>query len=171
LQPIDGELLRERSTRRKADDPPRVQIDRDGQLEPALEGRDVGDVACSAGVGLLRLEALFEDVRRGREPMLRSRGHAGARAFKLGSDATPGYGRYVNPLRGLVGGLHERAHDRYEAFLRRLLSRCGERDEDVDLVATALLSAVEGLVMHRATESESERMLSFLISRLWRAEG
>jgi hypothetical protein len=41
----------------------------------------------------------------------------------------------------------------------------------VDLVATALLSAVEGLVMHRATESESERMLSFLISRLWRAEG
>ncbi len=70
-----------------------------------------------------------------------------------------------------IASLHERAHERYEAFLRGLLSRSGERDEDVDLVASALLSAIEGLVMHQATEAESRRMLSFLVSRLCRTEG
>jgi TetR/AcrR family transcriptional repressor of mexAB-oprM operon len=69
-----------------------------------------------------------------------------------------------------IASLHERAHERYETFLRRLLSRSGARDEDVGLVASALLSAIEGLVMHRATEAESQRMLSFLVSRLLGAE-
>ena len=65
-----------------------------------------------------------------------------------------------------IAELHERAHARYGEFLRRLLSRSGAREEDLDLVASALLTAIEGLVMHQATEEESQRMLSFLVDRL-----
>ncbi len=65
-----------------------------------------------------------------------------------------------------VAEFHERAHARYGEFLCRLLSRTGAREDDLDLVASALLTAIEGLVMHQASEAESRRMLSFLVARL-----
>ncbi|MDJ0790103.1 MAG: helix-turn-helix domain-containing protein [Myxococcota bacterium] len=68
-----------------------------------------------------------------------------------------------------IAALHERAHERYEAFLRRLLARSGARDEDLEITASALMSAMEGLVVHQATKAESERMLSFLVERLLQA--
>ena len=65
-----------------------------------------------------------------------------------------------------IAELHDRAHARYEALLRRLLERIGVHDASADLVATALFSSIEGLVMHRATPSECARMLNFLVPRL-----
>jgi AcrR family transcriptional regulator len=69
-----------------------------------------------------------------------------------------------------IASLHERGHERYEAFMRRLLSRSGAPGEDLGLVASALLCAIESLALHQATEAETRRLLSFLVGRLLCAE-
>ncbi len=66
----------------------------------------------------------------------------------------------------VVAASHERAHDLYAEYLGRAVARCDVPEEDHDLVVQALLFALEGLVMHRASKPEAQRMISFLVTRL-----
>jgi len=65
-----------------------------------------------------------------------------------------------------VAEFHERAHERYAESLGRAVSRCGAPEPERDLIVHALLLAFEGLVMHRTPESETRRMIAFLVDRL-----
>ncbi len=65
-----------------------------------------------------------------------------------------------------IAALHERAHERYGEFLRRLLSRANAPEDDLELTAAVLMNTIESLVVHRASEAESQRTLAFLVARL-----
>ena len=61
---------------------------------------------------------------------------------------------------------HERAHRRYADYLGQALDVCSIPPVDRSLVVEALITAGEGLVMHRASKQESKRMMAFLAERL-----
>ena len=65
-----------------------------------------------------------------------------------------------------VAEFHERAHRRYASYLGQAIDRCRVHAADRKLVVEALLTAVEGLVIHRASKREAKRMMSFLAKRL-----
>jgi len=65
-----------------------------------------------------------------------------------------------------VARFHERAHRRYAESLERALDRFSIPAAERKLVVAALTSAVEGLVMHRASRREARRMMAFLAKRL-----
>jgi hypothetical protein len=48
----------------QSNDPPRMKVQYDCQIDPALVGLDVGDLACPFLVGLTCLEVLSEKVWR-----------------------------------------------------------------------------------------------------------
>ena len=66
----------------------------------------------------------------------------------------------------VVAEFHERAHGRYADYLGRAIDRCPVPTRDRKLVVEALITAVEGLVMHRASKREAKRMMGFLAKRL-----
>jgi len=66
----------------------------------------------------------------------------------------------------VIGALHERAHRRYAHYLGRAVSRCGVPEARRELVVEALSTALEGLIMHRASKRKARRMISFLVERL-----
>jgi AcrR family transcriptional regulator len=66
----------------------------------------------------------------------------------------------------VIDALHERAHRRYAHYLGRAVSRCGVPEAERELVVEALSTALEGLVMHRASKRKARRMISFLVERL-----
>jgi AcrR family transcriptional regulator len=66
----------------------------------------------------------------------------------------------------VIDALHERAHRRYARHLGRAVSRCGVPEARRALVVEALSTALEGLVMHRASKRKARRMISFLVERL-----
>jgi AcrR family transcriptional regulator len=80
---------------------------------------------------------------------------------------------------GLIATLHERshcspvmakfhaqAHRRYEDTLGRALAHLQVPSDERKLVVNTLITAMEGLVMHRATKREAKRMMTFLAKRL-----
>lgn len=66
----------------------------------------------------------------------------------------------------VMAGFHERAHQRYEEALGRAVGRFPIPAAERKLVVAALISAIEGLVMHRASKREARRMMTFLAKRL-----
>jgi TetR/AcrR family transcriptional regulator, cholesterol catabolism regulator len=66
----------------------------------------------------------------------------------------------------VMAAFHERVHRRYEGALGRALTRLPIPAADRRLVVEALVTAVEGLVMHRASKREARRMMTFLAQRL-----
>lgn len=66
----------------------------------------------------------------------------------------------------IVAEFHERAHRRYADNLERALDRFSIPAAERKLVVEALISAVEGLVMHRASKREAKGMMAFLAKRL-----
>lgn len=66
----------------------------------------------------------------------------------------------------VIAEFHERAHRRYADYLGRAIERCPIPATERKLVVEALITAVEGLVMHRASKREAKRMMGFLAKRL-----
>ena len=66
----------------------------------------------------------------------------------------------------VMAEFHDRAHRRYADYLGRAVDRCPVSATDRKLVVEALITAAEGLVMHRASKREARRMMSFLAKRL-----
>jgi AcrR family transcriptional regulator len=65
-----------------------------------------------------------------------------------------------------MAAFHARAHRRYAEHLGRAIDRFALPAGERRLVVDALIGAVEGLVMHRASKREAERMMTFLAERL-----
>lgn len=66
----------------------------------------------------------------------------------------------------VVAAFHERAHRRYADHLGQAVDRCPVPAADRKLVVEALITAAEGLVMHRASKRQARRMMAFLAKRL-----
>jgi hypothetical protein len=66
----------------------------------------------------------------------------------------------------VIATFHERAHRLYDHYLGRAVARCGVPEANRDLVVEALSTAMEGLIMHRASQRKARRMISFLVERL-----
>ena len=71
----------------------------------------------------------------------------------------------------VVAEFHERAHARYAAALRVAVARCGAPEREQETIVDVLLLTLEGLVMHRASESDTRRTIPFLIERLVAPDG
>ncbi|MDH3685551.1 MAG: TetR/AcrR family transcriptional regulator [Myxococcales bacterium] len=123
------------------------------------------------------LEALqSEDLKEAADRLARSA--RGREAVELEALLTEFVWRRLDRY-GLIATLHERSHHspalaefhehihrRYAEYLGQALDRCGVPAADRKLVVQALITAVEGLVMHRASKREAKRMMSFLAKRL-----
>jgi AcrR family transcriptional regulator len=66
----------------------------------------------------------------------------------------------------VIADFHDRAHRRYADYLGRAVERSPIPAAERKLVVEALITAVEGLVMHRASKREAKRMMRFLAKRL-----
>ena len=66
----------------------------------------------------------------------------------------------------LVAAFHERAHRRYADGLELAIARFSISAAERKLVVSALITAVEGLLMHDASKRDARRMISFLVERL-----
>jgi AcrR family transcriptional regulator len=66
----------------------------------------------------------------------------------------------------VIAAFHERAHRRYADYLGRAIERTPIPTSERKLVVEALITAVEGLVIHRASRREARRMMTFLAKRL-----
>jgi len=66
----------------------------------------------------------------------------------------------------VMAGFHDRAHRRYAEYLGRAVDRSPIPAADRKLAVEALITAAEGLVMHRASKREARRMMTFLAKRL-----
>ena len=66
----------------------------------------------------------------------------------------------------VIAEFHDRAHRRYEDTLGRAVAHFPIPAAERRLVVEALITAAEGLVMHRATNREAKRMMTFLVKRL-----
>jgi AcrR family transcriptional regulator len=66
----------------------------------------------------------------------------------------------------VVARFHERAHRRYADYLGRAVERFPIPAADRKLVVESLITAAEGLVMHRASKREARRRMTFLAKRL-----
>jgi AcrR family transcriptional regulator len=69
-------------------------------------------------------------------------------------------------LSPVVAEFHELAHRRYADYLGRAIDRCQVPAAERKLVVEALIAAVEGLVMHRASRRDARQMMTFLAKRL-----
>jgi len=65
----------------------------------------------------------------------------------------------------VMAEFHDRAHKRYEQVLAQAIARFRIPAAERKLVVEALVTAVEGLVMHRASKREAKRMMTFLAQR------
>lgn len=61
---------------------------------------------------------------------------------------------------------HDRIHRRYAEVLGQGADACGVPAADRALVVQALITAIEGLVIHRASKREAKKMMAFLAKRL-----
>jgi AcrR family transcriptional regulator len=66
----------------------------------------------------------------------------------------------------VIDAFHKRVHRRYDHYLGRAVSRCGVPEARRELVVEALSTALEGLIMHRASKRKARRMIAFLVERL-----
>jgi AcrR family transcriptional regulator len=66
----------------------------------------------------------------------------------------------------VMAAFHERAHRRYADHLGRAVDPFQMPAAEKKLVVDALVTAAEGLVMHRASKREARRMMTFLAKRL-----
>ncbi len=71
-----------------------------------------------------------------------------------------------SPHSPVVADFHARAHERYAAGLGLALDDTALPAAERKLVIDALITAVEGLIMHRASKREARRMMRFLADRL-----
>jgi len=70
---------------------------------------------------------------------------------------------------GVVAAFHTEAHRRYATDLGRAVDLIGLPAAERKLVVEALITAAEGLVIHRASKREAKRMMTFLANRLMAA--
>lgn len=70
----------------------------------------------------------------------------------------------------VVAAFHDRAHRRYAACLGRAVARFPADEAEQKLIVEALITALEGLVMHRVSKPKARRMMAFLVQRLVRAD-
>lgn len=61
-QSLDSEAALQPITRCPANDPPRVEVEHDREVEPALRRPDVGDIGAPLAIPLLGFEVLSEQV-------------------------------------------------------------------------------------------------------------
>ncbi len=66
----------------------------------------------------------------------------------------------------VIAEFHERAHRRYAEGLGLAIERFSIPAAERKLVVDALITAVEGLLMHNASKRDARRMMSFLAKRL-----
>ena len=66
----------------------------------------------------------------------------------------------------VIAAFHERAHQRYAEGLGAAIDRFAIPPAERRLVVDALITAVEGLLLHGASKREARRMMSFLAKRL-----
>ena len=66
----------------------------------------------------------------------------------------------------VMAEFHDRAHRRYADTLGQAIARFPIPAAERGLVVEALITAVEGLVMHRASKREARQMITFLAKRL-----
>jgi AcrR family transcriptional regulator len=66
----------------------------------------------------------------------------------------------------VIAAFHRRVHRHYDDYLGRAVSSCGVPEARRQLVVEALTTALEGLIMHRASKRKARRMISFLVERL-----
>ncbi len=66
----------------------------------------------------------------------------------------------------VMADFHRRAHDRYAEYLERAIAHRAIPAADRKLAVEALITAAEGLVMHRASKREAKKMMTFLAERL-----
>ena len=65
-----------------------------------------------------------------------------------------------------IAEFHERAHRRYEEGLELALHEYAVPAPERKMIVDTLISAIEGLVMHKASKRDAKRMMSFLADRL-----
>ena len=160
-------------------------------LEYGYDGTTIAAIAREAGIAtnvvhwyfatkdelfVAVLEALqSEDLEEAAERLARSEGREDAELEAL---LTEFVWRRLDRY-GLIATLHERSHHssamaefherihrRYAEVLGAALDRCGVPAPNRKLVVQALITAVEGLVMHRASKREAKQMMAFLAERL-----
>ena len=66
----------------------------------------------------------------------------------------------------VIAEFHERAHQRYADGLGLAIERFSIPTAERKLIVDALITAVEGLLMHNASKRDARRMMSFLAKRL-----
>ena len=66
----------------------------------------------------------------------------------------------------VMAEFHDRAHRRYEDTLGQAVARFPIPTAERRLAVEALITAMEGLVIHRASKREAKRMMTFLAKRL-----
>ena len=161
-------------------------------LENGYERTSIAAIACEAGIAsnvvhwyfatkdelfVAVLEALqADDLKEAASRLARSKpGRAATELEAILSDfVCKRLDRY-----GLIATLHERSHhspamaayhdrihQRYAEYLGAALDHCGVPADDRALVVQALVTAVEGLVIHRASKREAKKMMAFLAERL-----
>lgn len=169
-----------------------VAIARRFFLERGYDGTTIAAVAREAGIAtnvvhwyfatkddlfVAALESLqSEDLEQARERLIRSAPGQEERVLealltefvwnrldRYGLIATLHQRSHHSPV---IAAFHDRAHRRYADYLGRALARCEMPAADRKLVVEALITAVEGLVMHRASKRDARRMMVFLAKRL-----
>jgi AcrR family transcriptional regulator len=66
----------------------------------------------------------------------------------------------------IVAEFRRKTQKRHKDYVSKAVARCDVPEADQKLVVEALISAFEGLVMHRANEGKVERMMTFLVEKL-----
>ena len=77
VQGTDRQVLLHPIADRPPDHPARMQVEDDGQIDPALPRPDPGDVTSPFLVGLARRKVLIQEVRRDVEPVVAVRTSSG----------------------------------------------------------------------------------------------
>jgi AcrR family transcriptional regulator len=163
-------------------------------VERGYESTTIAAVAADAGVASNVVYWYFESkddlfittLERMLDRVLREADAAARRSPRIGiggvADLEAGLTSLVTRLldaRDLIAAVHERAahspsvghfhdqvHARYTELLVGALRGRGVPAAQRTLTAEALITAIEGLVMHGATEAQSRTMVRFLLDRL-----
>ncbi|MCZ6830979.1 MAG: TetR/AcrR family transcriptional regulator [Gammaproteobacteria bacterium] len=82
-------------------------------------------------------------------------------------------------ISSLIAAVHQKSHDssivaefrektqkRHADYIREAVDRCHVPKAEKKLVVEVLISAFEGLVMHRASETKTKRTMTFLVEKL-----
>ena len=105
--------------------------------------------------------------------------HAGANAQQLLAGRITGLVKRLGGISSLIASLHQRSHDsevvrqfrektlqRHSDYIREAVSQCPVPKAEQERVIEALGYTLEGLVTRRASKTETERTVAFLVEKL-----